>query len=375
MTKETSQLLQLAKLQNRKGDLHEALVTAEEGLKATSTDTNPGLWLEFQRLYIQSSIELEQPDFVENAVTETLHLLASKKITETHEAQAETILASCLFYQKKTAEAESYVNSAIFKATQRRDIHTLARALLLQAFKLSFDSSTHALALQYLEKIDILLPEIENAEISFTAKTIRGYIYIEKGLLDQALDVLWGNYEMAKQHGFILSISGVLAQIARVFRLRNQEEQFKLYADLALKGLDKNKTPRLYNSIVAALPNALASLQSTMDFRIDEQNRLVQEKNKGLIDFKNQHILFDLALLFIKNPGKRYHKEELTELIWSQTYDPKLHDNLIYVSIKRLRTLLEPDLDSPRYVLRDRKGYYFNSQASVNFKNSQEVIL
>nr|WP_295905720.1 hypothetical protein [uncultured Bdellovibrio sp.] len=61
--------------------------------------------------------------------------------------------------------------------------------------------------------------------------------------------------------------------------------------------------------------------------------------------------------------------------VWSQIYDPDLHDNLIYVSIKRLRTLIEPDLESPRYILRDRKGYYFNQQSIVQFKNLEEASL
>lgn len=85
--------------------------------------------------------------------------------------------------------------------------------------------------------------------------------------------------------------------------------------------------------------------------------------------------MYDLALMFLKNPGHRFSKSDLVKYIWHQKYDPTLHDNLIYVSIKRLRTLLEPDLESPKYVLRDRKGYYFNPTSSINFKMTDEVNL
>ncbi len=163
--------------------------------------------------------------------------------------------------------------------------------------------------------------------------------------------------------------------MARAHRLQKQEDQFRVYAELALRGLDPVKSPRHYKSIVAICPENLESLRPLYDFQIDESSRLVKEKTKGTIDFKNQHILFDLALLFIKNPGQRYNKEDLVDQIWKQIYNPDLHDNLIYVSIKRLRTLLEPDMESPRYVLRDRKGYYFNSQAVIQIKNSEEATL
>ena len=81
-----------------------------------------------------------------------------------------------------------------------------------------------------------------------------------------------------------------------------------------------------------------------------------------------------MALLFIKNPGCRFAKEDLALKIWAQEYNPEQHANLVYVSIKRLRTLIEPDFDSPRYILRDRKGYYFNPQASVQFSFLPEEI-
>lgn len=375
MTIQVPHLLQLARLQARKGDLPEARLTAGDGLALFSKEKEAAFWLESARIYFQSCVELEEIPLAQSVMTEVLDLLSSGVLSEAHQAQAETLIGSWLRAQEKVDESQAYLNSAIAKATQSRDLDTLARALLICAFSLSFDPKNHSQALLNLDKIEVLLSEIDNPELDFTAKTIRGYIYIEKGLYDQALDVLWKNYEHAKQHGFLLSISGVLAQLARVHRLQNQDEQFKIYGELALKGLERTKAPRLYKSIAAICPENLNGLKPHYDFQIDEKSRFVSEKTKGPIDFKNQHILFDLALLFIKNPGQRYSKEDLVSKIWSQVYDPDLHDNLIYVSIKRLRTLIEPDLESPRYILRDRKGYYFNQQSIVQFKNLEEASL
>lgn len=368
-------LLELARLQSRKGDLFEARATAEEGLQAFSKENQPESWLESARIYFQCCAELDEVPAAQPVMEEVVQLLAKYLKSESHQAQAETLISSWLLALGKRDESVAYVNSAIVKATHSRDLDTLARVLLVNAFTLCLEPKNLGQALLQLEKIDLLLPEINNPEIEFTAKTLRGFIYIEKNQLDLAMGVLWKNYEQAKLHGFHLSIAGVLAQIARLYKLQKQEELFKLYAKLALTGLSRTKAPRLYKSVIAVCPEDFNSLTPKYDFYVNEEARLVQEKDKGPIDFKNQHILFDLALLFIKNPGQRYSKEDLVEAIWKQIYDPELHDNLIYVSIKRLRTLLEPDMESPRYILRDRKGYYLNPQSVIQHKNSEETIL
>lgn len=43
----------------------------------------------------------------------------------------------------------------------------------------------------------------------------------------------------------------------------------------------------------------------------------------------------DLLRLFVLNQGTVYSKEFLVENVWKQPYDPSVHDNKIYVTIKR----------------------------------------
>ncbi|WP_413613307.1 winged helix-turn-helix domain-containing protein [Bdellovibrio sp. HCB-110] len=366
--------LTIARLQLRKGDLHDARLSAEEALQDALLLQDRTQWLEAARLFFQCSQELEEINMAQPVMDEVCQFLRSGP-EEIHQAQAETLIGSWLLAQGKMEEAQGYIHSAIAKATQARDLNTLARALVILGLALSFDPANQGLALQQFDKVDVILAEIENPEIQLNAKTLRGYIYTQKAQYDRALGILWEAYEQAKLHGFHLSVSSILAQLARVYRDQKHEEQYKIYAELALKGIDQTKSPRLYKLISQVCPKGIESLRPQYDFQIDEASRLVQEKVKGPIDFKNQHILFDLALLFIKNPGQRYSKEDLVAKIWGQIYDPDLHDNLIYVSIKRLRTLIEPDLESPRYILRDRKGYYFNPQSVVQFKNLEEASL
>jgi len=371
---ETLQSLTIAKLLTQKGDFREGRSMANEVLQEALLIPDRSQWLEAARLFFQCCQELEETSAARPVIEDVLNYLRTSP-DETLQSQAETLIASWLLAQGKTDESTDYIQSAITKATHNRDLTTLALALLILAFTYTLKSDSYGQALLTLDKLDVLLAEVESPEIQLSSCTLRGFIYTQKVRFKEAAEILWKSYELAKLHGYYPLISSILAQLARVYRDQKHEEQFKIFAELALKGTDKEKMPRLYNLVSAICPKGLESLRPQYDFQIDEAARLVKEKAKGLIDFKNQHILYDLALLFIKNSGQRYSKEDLVEMIWKQAYDPDLHDNLIYVSIKRLRTLLEPDPESPRYILRDRKGYYFNQQAVVQYKHLEEAAL
>ena len=90
----------------------------------------------------------------------------------------------------------------------------------------------------------------------------------------------------------------------------------------------------------------------------------------GKIDFKNQFILLDLLKLFISNQGQIFSKEYLVEHVWKQNYDPEVHDNKIYVTIKRLRKMIEPDYDKPKYIFRAKNGYYLSKSAKVGLNDT-----
>ena len=73
----------------------------------------------------------------------------------------------------------------------------------------------------------------------------------------------------------------------------------------------------------------------------------------------------DLLKLFLRNPGQVFSKEALVREVWKQEYDPATHDNKVYVTIKRLRRLIEPDYDRPKYIFRSKNGYYLNKSTKV----------
>jgi len=90
---------------------------------------------------------------------------------------------------------------------------------------------------------------------------------------------------------------------------------------------------------------------------------------KGEIKFDGQFILRDLLRVFMEasvaNPGATLSKEDLVREVWAEDYRPQSHDNKIYVNIKRLRRLIEPDDGSTEYILRGKLGYYLNPNLRI----------
>lgn len=68
---------------------------------------------------------------------------------------------------------------------------------------------------------------------------------------------------------------------------------------------------------------------------------------------------FDLLSLFMKNPGRAYSRADLLDIIWGYSYSG--YEHTVNSHINRLRTKIEADAASPKYVLTVwGVGYKFN---------------
>jgi DNA-binding winged helix-turn-helix (wHTH) protein len=108
----------------------------------------------------------------------------------------------------------------------------------------------------------------------------------------------------------------------------------------------------------------------TPGLKINFSQKLYVEKELGKIDLANQFILVKLLEVLCENQGIAVSKEEIVRRLWKENYDPAQHDNRIYVNIKRLRTLIEPDTENPKYLFRSADGYFVAdpTQIEVAFK-------
>ena len=70
---------------------------------------------------------------------------------------------------------------------------------------------------------------------------------------------------------------------------------------------------------------------------------------------------FDLLYLFMSNPGKSYSRENLLNLVWG--YEFSGYEHTVNSHINRLRTKIEADLTTPKYILTTwGVGYRFTDE-------------
>jgi DNA-binding response OmpR family regulator len=70
---------------------------------------------------------------------------------------------------------------------------------------------------------------------------------------------------------------------------------------------------------------------------------------------------FDLLYLFMSNPGKSYSRENLLNLVWG--YEFSGYEHTVNSHINRLRTKIETDLTTPKYILTTwGVGYRFTDE-------------
>ena len=95
---------------------------------------------------------------------------------------------------------------------------------------------------------------------------------------------------------------------------------------------------------------------------IDTQKRKVL-LNENKIDLTPKE--FDLLYLFMCNPGKSYSRENLLRLVWG--YEFSGYEHTVNSHINRLRSKIEPDLASPKYILTTwGVGYRFTDELKLS---------
>ena len=202
--------------------------------------------------------------------------------------------------------------------------------------------------------------------LELSAQYIKGFIDLKDGKGD---GVLWEVYEKANVRDNKYMVPYVFYALAEYHMGENDLNQASLFLKLAQSYIDADNF-KLFSQKLAKLKLRLdlkSQEQKIKSYEIilDKNNKSVVEKDKGCVNFKNQFILWDILTLLVLNPGKVYSKQKLAELIWKQDYSPLTHDNKIYVTIKRLRELVEADSSNPRYIFRSKDGYYFRTTTEV----------
>lgn len=229
-------------------------------------------------------------------------------------------------------------------------------------------------ALRELDKLKTLLSCCPVSEIESSAHLLHALILRNQGRLDAALQSTWQAFDTLKDQPHLGLYLHTLATLGTVFTLKNEPQTARLYLDLARRSLKRQEFPRIARIIDEAMAKTGGAAHG-YDLELNLKSGNLQEIRKGEIRFDGQFILRDLLRVFmsksLKQPGATLTKEDLVREVWGESYRPQSHDNKIYVNIKRLRRLIEPEDGSTEYILRGKQGYYLNPNLKISVISSE----
>ena len=80
-------------------------------------------------------------------------------------------------------------------------------------------------------------------------------------------------------------------------------------------------------------------------FKIDVYSRKFYKDNKEIVLTPTE---FQIAKLFLENPGKAFRRDEILNIVWG--YDFMGDSKIVDVNIRRLRSKIEDDSSNPEYI-------------------------
>ena len=273
-------------------------------------------------------------------------------------------------YKGDFNEAHRNFHQAYRKAQTENEPELMAKSLYAMATN-AFQMKNFHDTIQYLTQLNELLN------------------ILKKGYLKGSMHLLWGNalrelghfaeslpqYDLAMKllhskrcwnmHNYVLLNKGV------ALKKMGEFSKALILFSLAQNSLDDDYFKRLQQLIMMEVDDVN---DSSVDLYLDRHNRVIHEKNLGVIDFKHRFVLLEILFLLAQNPGTYYNKEDLAKMIWKDEYNPLIHDKLIYTSISRLRKLIEPKGIKRQYILRGKDGYTFNPRINARFHKENEVV-
>ncbi|MCB0643064.1 MAG: response regulator transcription factor [Phaeodactylibacter sp.] len=102
--------------------------------------------------------------------------------------------------------------------------------------------------------------------------------------------------------------------------------------------------------------NANSSVLQFGELSIDREKHKVSIRDERINLSPKE---FELLSLLASNPGKSYNRKKILNLVWGYDFDG--YEHTVNSHINRLRTKIEPDLNSPTYILTTwGVGYRFN---------------
>lgn len=320
--------------------------------------------LYFEALIIIIRIHSERGEFQRIARLSVEALEICQKSSLVMPPKMHYVLGVFHYYQNEYAEAGSCFEAAAAQALQLelpRDycfalVGLILMACLKKNFSLAFLYCKEAEKIILAEQYDDLQPYMNLTEIR---------VLLESGefeLAKRALDSLSMSHGY---NGFIVILT--LYYYGQFFEKTSCNEKAVTFYEMAQLIIDNRNLKVLSEQINQRL-NFLRGLSNEeYDLKIVLGDRVeVTERDLGRVNIEGQSILIDFLKFLVDNRGAPADKERIVKYLWKVEYDPRIHDNKLYVTVRRLRSLIEPNIEKPIYLLRVRDGYLLNSSKKIS---------
>lgn len=363
--KEASELFEMGKLKGELGDFTTSIAKLEAAATLYAKARDHRLFIKCLTLCLRMYAEMENTKAL-HAIQDRLYDYVTREKIELNSTTYYT-LALVASYRGEFSQALEHLERALALALADDSKEDMCYAI-------------HGMAVVYwsLGRTDDSLKEIYNLRVFFqvlklpdlevSSQILNGYILVSLKRFEEALDIFWRAFEALKNQKNMYTYVSLLLAMGYAYTEAGEFDLAKTYMRLAQQMADPRHFVFLLRKINELDKRVSGRGENNFDLVFNSASNSVVERKKGKIDFKNQFILLDMLKLFLRSPGEVYSKEALVKAVWKQEYDPAVHDNKIYVTIKRLRQLIEPDFDKPKYIYRAKNGYYLNRNAKVQIE-------
>jgi tetratricopeptide (TPR) repeat protein len=355
-------IMELGKLYYERCDFGVAIEKFRAASDGYFDERNFAQYLKCQNYLLRMYAEREDSESIRVA-KERLQDLVLKEGFELN-AKTYYTLGICASYKGQLDIALDYFQKSLAIALAADDKHDICYAINgLAITYYSLDRLSEALKEIY--NLQVFFQVMELRDLKLSSQMLNGHILRKMKKYDQALEIFWECYDLLRAEKNMFIYLSLLYGMALTYKEAGEVDMARMYLKLAKKSSDPENLRYLSRHIDTQLTELGVAPSDDYDLIFNPSTNSVTERKKGRVDFKNQFILLDMLRLFMKQPGVVYSKEFLVKNVWKQEYNPAVHDNKIYVTIKRLRKLIEPDYDKPRYIFRAKNGYYLNKTTKI----------
>ncbi len=367
-TRDPELLLEIGELYNARGDLDLAEAKLTEANATFFSERKFDRYLKCLNILLRIYAERGDNENI-NLTKERLQDLVLKEGFELN-AKTYYTLGVCAAHKQQLDLALEYFQKSLGIGLASDDKEDMCYAINGIA-NTYFMMGRYADALKEIYNLQVFFQVLPLMELKLSSQILNGAILRKEERYEQSLEIFMDCYNTLREAKNLYMYCYLLYNIGATYHEMGNFDLARTYLTLAKRSTDARNFKQLTKFIDGKLEELGVRPNADYDLIFDLEKNIVMEKKKGKIDFKNQFILLDLLHLFLKNPGQIYSKEILVKKIWNQDYDPRVHDNKIYVTIKRLRQMIEPDLDKPKYIFRSKNGYFLSKGIKILLDNQQ----